>query len=286
VSTANSTAHPHASPTAGTAPARVRRGSPRQRARRTRLIQYAVLAAVAVLVVVGADWHQIGQAFFRADMIALTAQSGLLRAIGNTLLYTLGAFAYGVLAGTVLALMRLSQVAPYRWLATAYVEFFRGLPAIIVLIAFSLISLILPGVAIPGGEVGSVWLGLGIVSSAYLSETIRAGILAVPKGQVEAARSLGMTPGQATRKIVLPQAFRIILPPMTNELILLVKDSSLVYVLGLSTAQYELTKTGRDLASSNSNMTPLIVCGLCYLIITLPLTVLVKRLEAKNAKAR
>ena len=72
------------------------------------------------------------------------------------------------------------------------------------------------------------------MSSAYLSETIRAGILAVPKGQAEAARSLGMSQGEATRKIVLPQAFRIILPPMTNELILLVKDSSLVYVLGLA----------------------------------------------------
>jgi len=266
-------------------PASRRRGSPRQRARRVRMIQYAVLLLAVLAVALTADWHGIGQAFFRADMIAETLP-GLPRATLNTLLYTLGAFAFGLVAGTVLALMRLSQVAAYRWLATAYVEFFRGLPALIVLIAFSLIALVLPGFRIPGGEVGTVWLGLGIVSSAYLSETVRAGILAVPKGQVEAARSLGMSAGEATRKIVLPQAFRIILPPMTNELILLVKDSSLVYVLGLVPGQYELTKFGRDLANSQSNLTPLVACGLCYLIITIPLTILVKRLEANAAKAR
>ena len=266
-------------------PASRRRGSPRQRARRVRMIQYAVLLLAVLAVLLTADWHGIGQAFFRADMIAETLP-GLPRATLNTLLYTLGAFAFGLVAGTVLALMRLSQVAAYRWLATAYVEFFRGLPALIVLIAFSLIALVLPGFRIPGGEVGTVWLGLGIVSSAYLSETVRAGILAVPKGQVEAARSLGMSAGEATRKIVLPQAFRIILPPMTNELILLVKDSSLVYVLGLVPGQYELTKFGRDLANSQSNLTPLVACGLCYLIITIPLTILVKRLEANAAKAR
>ena len=120
-----------------------------------------------------------------------------------------------------------------------------------------------------------------------MAETIRAGIQAVPKGQIEAARSLGMPAGRAMRKIVLPQAFRIILPPLTNELILLVKDSSLVYVLGLSTrAAYELTKYGRDLANTNANLTPLVVAGLCYLVITLPLTILVRRMEAKTARAR
>jgi polar amino acid transport system permease protein len=262
------------------------RTSPRVRARRIRLTQYVVLIALLAALALTADWHQIGQAFFRSDMITATAESGLWRALGNTVLYTVGAFVFGAVAGTVLALMRLSQVAPYRWLAATYVEFFRGLPAIIVLIAFGLIGLAFPGLQIPGGEVGSVWLGLGIVSAAYLSETIRAGILAVPKGQVEAARSLGMSAAVATRKIVLPQAFRIILPPMTNELILLVKDSSLVYVLGLSATQFDLTKYGKDLASTSSNMTPLVVCGLSYLIITLPLTLLVKRLEAHNAKAR
>jgi polar amino acid transport system permease protein len=85
---------------------------------------------------------------------------------------------------------------------------------------------------------------------------------------------------------VLPQAFRIVIPPLTNELILLVKDSSLAYILGLSTAGYELTKYGRDLSSTNANLTPLVVAGLCYLVITLPLTFLVQRLEARAKRGR
>jgi polar amino acid transport system permease protein len=139
---------------------------------------------------------------------------------------------------------------------------------------------------IPLDPYGTVWIALGIVASAYMAETIRAGIQAVPKGQLEAARSLGMPAGRAMRSIVLPQAFRIILPPLTNELIMLVKDSSLAYILGLSTEGFELTKYGRDLANTNANLTPLVVAGLCYLVITLPLTIVVRRMEAKTARAR
>ena len=93
---------------------------------------------------------------------------------------------------------------------------------------------------------GIATLALGLVGGAYMAETIRAGIQAVPKGQTEAARSLGMSQTWAMVSIVIPQAFRIILPPLTNELILLTKDSSLVYLLGLSAASAELTKFGRD----------------------------------------
>jgi len=119
-----------------------------------------------------------------------------------------------------------------------------------------------------------------------MSETIRAGIQAVPKGQIEAARSLGMPSGMAMRRIVLPQAFRIITPPLTNELILVTKDSSLCYVIGLSATGYELTKYGRDLAVSTASLTPLVVAGLSYLIITLPLSAIVRRMEAKAKRAR
>jgi polar amino acid transport system permease protein len=182
--------------------------------------------------------------------------------------------------------MRLSSVGPYRWLAGIYIEFFRGLPAIVVLIAFGLLPLAFPGMEIPFGTYGTVWSALGIVAAAYMAETIRAGIQAVPKGQVEAARSLGMPAGAATRKIVLPQAFRIVTPPLTNELILVVKDSSLAYIIGLSSTGFDLTKYGRDMASTNANLTPLVVAGLCYLLITLPLTFLVRRMERKAAKSR
>jgi polar amino acid transport system permease protein len=129
-------------------------------------------------------------------------------------------------------------------------------------------------------------LALGIVASAYTAETVRAGIQAVPRGQVEAARSLGMTPLQANRKIVLPQAFRIVLPPLTNELILLVKDSSLIYIVGLTIAASELTTFGRQLANTTANLTPLVVAGFCYLLITVPLSAIVRRMEASAEKAR
>lgn len=270
----------------GIAQARRSGVSPRQRARTVRLVQYAVLALALVAVAFIADWHQVGQTFFRQDLMAETFRSGLGRALLNTVLYTIGAFCVGLVLGTGLALMKLSQVSAYRWLATGYIEFFRGLPALIVLIAFGLLPIAFPGLNIPGGTTGTVSAGLGMVSAAYMAETIRAGILAVPKGQVEAARSLGMSPATATRKIVLPQAFRIILPPLTNELILLVKDTSLVYILGLGSTGFELTKFGRELSNQQANLTPLVVCGFCYLLITLPLTLLVRRLEAKNAKAR
>ncbi|GMA39048.1 amino acid ABC transporter permease [Mobilicoccus caccae] len=263
-----------------------KRGSPRQRARRIRLLQYLILAAVILAAVLLADWKQVGEVFFRPDLLQRTITQGLPRAFTNTLIYTFGSFVVGLILGTMLALMRLSQVAAYRVIATVYIEFFRGVPALIVFLAFGMLPLAFPGLTIPLDPYGTVWAALGLVSAAYLAETIRAGIQAVPKGQVEAARSLGMSPGQSMRKVVLPQAFRIILPPLTNEFILITKDSSLVYVIGLSMTAYELTKYGRDLSNSNANLTPLVVAGLMYLLITLPLAYAVRRLEAHNARGR
>jgi polar amino acid transport system permease protein len=269
------------------APAIERPGlSPRQRARRSRSIQYVVLVVIVIVAAFAADWGQIVDVFFEPSLIRSAFEDGLLGALVRTLVYTAGAFVLGLVAGTVLALMRLSPVAPYRWFSMAYIEFFRGLPAIIVFIAFSLLPLAFEGLRIPFDPYGTVWLALGIVAAAYMAEVIRAGIQAVPKGQVEAARSLGMPPGLAMRKIMLPQAFRIVLPPLTNDLILLVKDSSLVFIIGTSAEAFELTGFGRDLANTESNLTPLVTAGFCYLLITLPLGVLVRRLEAKAARTR
>ncbi|HEY0474873.1 MAG TPA: amino acid ABC transporter permease [Kribbella sp.] len=260
--------------------------SPRQRAQRSRWIQYAILIVLVVVAIFAANWHQIGSVFFQPKFIKSAFQDGLPQALLKTLEYTAGAFVIGLLGGTLLALMRLSSVGPYRWISTAYIEFFRGLPAIVVFIAFSLLPLAFQGMTIPLDPYGVVWLALGIVAAAYMAEVIRAGIQAVPKGQIEAARSLGMPMGLATRKIVLPQAFRIVLPPLTNDLILLVKDSSLVFIIGVSADGYELTGFGRDLANTDANLTPLVTAGFCYLLITLPLGILVRRLEAKAARTR
>ncbi|TCC17425.1 amino acid ABC transporter permease [Kribbella speibonae] len=260
--------------------------SPRQRAQRSRWIQYAVLVVLVLAAAFSANWGQIVSVFFKPEFIKSTFQDGVLQALVKTLEYTAGAFVIGLAGGTLLALMKLSQVGPYRWIATGYIEFFRGLPAIVVFIAFSLLPLAFPGMTIPWDPYGVVWLALGIVASAYMAEVIRAGIQAVPKGQVEAARSLGMPAGVAMRKIVLPQAFRIVLPPLTNDLILLVKDSSLVFMIGVAADGYELTGFGRDLANTYSNLTPIVVCGFCYLLITLPLGLLARRLEQRTARTR
>ena len=115
-------------------------------------------------------------------------------------------------------------------------------------------------------------VALSLNAGAYMAEIVRGGIESVDKGQMEAARSLGMSHTRAMISIIIPQAFRVVLPPLTNEVILLTKDSSLVYLLGVTVSQYELAKFGREgLTAANAGLTPLVVAGLCYLIITVPL---------------
>jgi polar amino acid transport system permease protein len=257
-----------------------------RRAELFRAAQYALLvAAIAVLAVV-ADWGRITEAFFDVGVIRELFPDIITVALKNTILYTLCAFAFGMALGLVVALMRLSPVAPYRWLATVYVEFFRGVPALLVLIAFGYGIPVALNTELPGGVVVTITVALGLVAAAYLAETFRAGIQAVPRGQMEAARSLGMSHPRAMASIVIPQAFRIILPPLTNELIVLTKDSSLVYLLGLTPGARELAKYGRDALNTHVSMTPILIAGLAYLIITVPLGYLVRRLEAQQAKAR
>jgi polar amino acid transport system permease protein len=271
--------------TASTAHTR-RRLTRRQRARVIRTTQYVVLLAVVALFVAVADWTRIREAFFDVEIIRELFPEMLTVALRNTLLYTLSAFSFGLVLGLVLALMRLSPVLPYRALATIYIEFFRGVPALLVLIAFGYGIPIALNAEVPGGIVGTITVALGLVAAAYIAETLRAGIQAVPRAQMEAARSLGMSHGRAMVSIIMPQAFRIILPPLTNELILLTKDSSLVYLLGLTPGDRELAKFGRDALTQYVSMTPILVAGLCYLIITVPLGYLVRRLEARQAQAR
>ncbi|MFE9723791.1 amino acid ABC transporter permease [Streptomyces sp. NPDC005794] len=258
--------------------------SRRQRTRAIRGVQYAVLAVVLLVVALAADWGEIRRAFFDVEVAKAQFPDIITTALLNTVVYTLLGFGFGLAAGLLLALMRLSRVPPYRWLAVAYIEFFRGVPALLVFIALGFGVPLAFQVAL--NQYVTVMLALGLVGAAYMAETIRAGIQAVPKGQMEAARSLGMSQPRAMVSIIIPQALRIVLPPLTNELILLTKDSSLVYLLGLSLSQYELAKFGRDALNQNRSLTPILIAGLCYLIITLPLGHLVRRLEARTAKAR
>lgn len=259
--------------------------SPRRRARLSRGVQYVVLLVVVVVLLAVADLGQIRRAFFDLEVAAAQLPSLFTVALVNTVVYTLLGFALGLALGLVLALMRLSSVAPYRWISTVYIEFFRGLPALLIFIAIGTgVPLAFPGVFLD--RYLAVTLALGLVGAAYIGETVRAGIQAVPRGQVEAARSLGMSQTRATVTIVIPQAFRIVLPPLTNELIMLTKDSSLTYVLGSTFAQQELTQYGRNALNQYQSLTPILAAGLCYLIITIPLGLLVRRLESSTARSR
>ncbi|MER6029235.1 amino acid ABC transporter permease [Streptomyces sp. NPDC001851] len=258
----------------------------RQKRRLSRGAQYVVFAAAVVAFAVTADWGRLQNQFAQADIAQQMFPDVITLALKNTVLYTLSGFVVGLVLGMVIALMRLSSVAPYRWLAGIYIEIFRGLPALLIFIFVGVaVPLAFPGTEIPGGTYGQVAIALGLVSAAYMAETIRAGIQAVPKGQMEAARSLGFSPTKAMVSIIIPQAFRIILPPLTNELVLLFKDSSLVLFLGVTLEQRELSKFGRDLASTTANSTPILVAGLCYLLITIPLSYVVRRMESKAQEA-
>lgn len=257
-----------------------------RKAKIRRWIIYAVTILVLIFLAFTIDWATLQQAFFQPDIMKAMIPEVIIVGAKNTIIYTTSAFSFGLVLALFLALMKRSTIAPYRWFATGFIELFRGLPALItiILVAFGLpIAL---GIRVPGGTLGKGTLGLGLVAAAYMAETIRAGVEAVPRGQMEAARSLGMTRGKAMIYIILPQAFRIIIPPLTNELVLLIKDTSLLFVIGTTPLSKELTKFARDFMTETQNATPLTVAAIMYLIITLPLTYLVRRLEKRTNTGR
>ncbi len=173
-------------------------------------VLYAVLVLAVVGVVAAADWEAIKANFLDAETWKSLFPDIIVVAAKNTVVYTIIAFIGGITLAFVLALMKLSPVSPYRWIATAYIEFFRGLPALVVIIFMAL------GVPLafqwqpPGGTVGAGLVALIMVSSAYMAETLRAGIQAVPKGQREAASAIGLGRFYSLRTIELPQAMPVI----------------------------------------------------------------------------
>jgi polar amino acid transport system permease protein len=249
-------------------------------------VLYAVLVAMAAALVLLADWTAIKENFFDVHTIKEIWPDVVKEGAKNTVVYTAIAFAGGLALAFLLALMKLSPAAPYRWIATVYIEFFRGLPALIVIIIFAFAVPLAFSWQPPGGNIGAGCIALVVVSGAYMAETLRAGIQAVPKGQHEAARSLGMSSGRTMVSIVLPQAIRLIIPPLTNEFVLLLKDTSLLSIAGVAVGQKELTNFGQDALNTYGNATPLMMVAVLYLVITLPLTRLVAWLEKRQQRAR
>jgi polar amino acid transport system permease protein len=203
-------------------------------------------------------------------------------AMKNTAVFTLISFSVGLVLALFLALMRISRTRWLRWPAACFVDLFRGLPALLVIVFIGFgIPIAFPGLDYPFPKYTPGCLALSLVAGAYISETIRAGIEAVPRGQMEAARSLGMPYRVAMRRVVLPQAFRIIIPPLTNELVLLFKDTALLAVLGTLAGGKEITKFARDMVNQTANTSPLVLGGIAYLVITIPLMRLVAVLERR-----
>lgn len=197
--------------------------------------------------------------------------------------------------GLVLSVLRQlpgRQAAPIRWLTVAYIDAFRGIPLLLVLLlvsgalsAFSTQELIPRSIGIPTwlGQTSSFWYGvtaLVITYGAYMAEVYRAGIEAVPKGQTEAARSLGMSHGQAMRHVIVPQAISKVIPPLLNDFIALMKDTSLVSFLGA----VEVVQAGRDVQSDLFNGSGLVLGAIFFLIVTIPLARLVDALIAREQR--
>lgn len=155
----------------------------------------------------------------------------LFKGMQTTLLLTVAAVLGGIVIGTVLAIIRLAKVPVLSWIAAAYVNFFRSLPLILVIFwLYFLVPLILGR---PVGAFSSVLIAFVLFEAAYYSEIIRAGISSIRSDQVAAARAIGMTYAQSMRYIVLPQAFRAMIPVLLTQAIILFQDTSLVYVVGL-----------------------------------------------------
>ncbi|MBG19949.1 MAG: amino acid ABC transporter permease [Rhizobiales bacterium] len=204
----------------------------------------------------------------------------LLSGVWLTVAVTLLALLLATLLGLVWSLCRTSGI---RWLATpvrVFVEFIRGIPILVILFY---IYFVMPEIGIDLTAFQAGVIGLGLTYSCYIAETFRAGIEAVDRGQIEAAKSIGMKQGMMMRRVVLPQAFKIVIPPYGNNLIMLLKDSSQVSVISVA----ELTMQGKMLASSTfNNLTVFTLVALLYLCLTLPLNFIMNRIEKSTGAGR
>lgn len=179
--------------------------------------------------------------------------------------------------GVLLSLGRVSSIGILQKLIGLYVWLLRGTPLMLQLL---FVYYALPAVGVRLDDFEAAIVAFVLNYAAYFCEIFRAGIQAIPKGQYEAARTLGMNYVQTMRRIVLPQVFRIILPPVSNETITLVKDTSLVYVLAMN----DLMRTTRNLVQRDFDITPFLVAGVFYLFATFILTVLFERLEKRFSR--
>jgi polar amino acid transport system permease protein len=246
-----------------------------------------VLALVALLINAFAtakkiQWSAVGDTVFDSTVLA---------GAGRTLLISVLAMILGVVLGIVLAVMRLSKNPVTSWVAWAYIWFFRGTPVYVQLLLWFNLALIFPMLnlgPIYKDEMTDVMtpfmcalLGLGLNEAAYMAEICRAGLMAVDEGQTEAAHALGMSHGKTLRRIVIPQAMRVIVPPTGNEFINMLKTSSLVYAV---TYNELLRATSTIGSTSYAVMELLFVASIWYLVMTSVFSVFQYYLERRYAR--
>lgn len=198
----------------------------------------------------------------------------ILSGMQITLLITVIATVCGIVIALLLALARVSRIRLLEWPAVTYITLFRGTPLVLQILAthFGIV----PALGMTPNPFVSVTLAMSLNAGAYIAEIMRAAIESIDKGQMEAARSLGMSYGLGMRRIILPQTFRRILPPLVNEIVALTKDTSLAFAVGL----VEMMQASRQIVSTTFKVLPVYFwTAVGYLIITVALTIVAQRLE-------
>ena len=194
----------------------------------------------------------------------------------QTAIVAIGSLLFALIFGLAVALVRITAWRPLRWPAIAYIEFFRGTPALVQLFV---IYFGLPDIGLSPTPLQAAIVGLGMNGAAYLAEIYRAGIESIHRGQMEAALALGLTPGKAMQHIVLPQAVRTMLPPITSFAIVLLKDTSIVFSVGV----VEIMALARNLVTETLHSAAVyLIAGLLYLCMTIPMSRLAARLERQR----
>lgn len=212
-------------------------------------------------------------------LISVASIPSFIRGAQNTLVLSGAGAALGFALGLVLALFTMSKRRVVRAPARIYINFFRGTP-LIWQIMFAGVGFV-PALRLDLDMYTIAILVLGLNLGAYSSEVYRAGIQSLERGQIEASRTLGLSYFQSMRYVIMPQAIRRVIPPLLNEFVILIKDTSLVSVLGLTIAQKELLGIGRDIYSSSFDATAWLGAAAGYLIITLPMIGIVTIVEKR-----
>ncbi len=207
----------------------------------------------------------------------------LLRATAMTVQVMIGALIVALILGMAVALMRISKFKLLRYPALFYTDVMRGTPA---LVQIFIIYFGLSDLGIEFDPVSAAIIGLGMNGAAYVGEIYRAGIEAIHRGQVEAALSLGMTPARAMRYIILPQALRLMLPPLCNYAILLVKDTAIISTIAAPEIMFEARRLVQATFMYSISGQIYLICAGFYLALTLPLSQVAKRLEKAKERWR